>query len=66
MQRLEPVLGALLAAAAATGEIRADVSARDLLHAVALLCQPVRGEGPAYNRRMVAVLADGLRRTAAV
>jgi AcrR family transcriptional regulator len=62
MQRLEPVLGALLAAASATGEIRADVSAKDLLHAVALLCQPVRGEDIEYNQRMVAVLADGLRR----
>jgi AcrR family transcriptional regulator len=61
MQKLEPVLGALLDAA--TGEIRADVSARDLLHAVALLCQPVRGEELEYNQRMVAVLADGLRRT---
>lgn len=60
-QRLEPVLGDLLAAAAAAGEIRDDVSARDLLHAVALLCQPVRGEELEYNQRMVAVLADGLR-----
>src|SRR5882757_6089114 len=40
-QRLEPALGSLLDAAAATGEIRADISAKDLLHAVALLCQPV-------------------------
>ena len=63
-QRLEPTLGSLLDAAAASGEIRADVNARDLLHAVALLCQPVPGEDLAYNRRMVAVLIDGLRRTA--
>src|SRR3954463_6581101 len=34
-ERMEPVLGALLAAAAATGEVRTDVSAKDLLHAVA-------------------------------
>jgi AcrR family transcriptional regulator len=61
MQRMEPVLGALIDAATATGEIRADVSAKDLLHAVALLCQPVAGEPLAYNQRMVAVLADGLR-----
>jgi AcrR family transcriptional regulator len=58
-QRMEPVLGDLLSAAA--GEIRTDVSAEDLLHAVALLCQPVRGEDLAYSQRMVAVLADGLR-----
>jgi AcrR family transcriptional regulator len=60
MERMEPVLGALLAAAAAAGEVRADVSAKDLLHAVALLCQPVRGEDLEYNQRMVAILTDGL------
>ncbi len=60
-QRLEPALGSLLEAAAATGEIRADISARDLLRAVALLCMPVSEEGIAYSRRMVALLIDGLR-----
>jgi AcrR family transcriptional regulator len=60
-QRLEPALGSLLEAAAATGEIRADIGARDLLHAVALLCMPVSEEGIAYSRRMVALLIDGLR-----
>ncbi|GAB3145869.1 TetR/AcrR family transcriptional regulator [Amycolatopsis stemonae] len=60
MQRMEPALAELLDAAAAAGEVRADVSAKDLLHAVALLCQPVRGEDLEYNQRMVAVLADGL------
>ena len=60
-QRLEPALGSLLDAAAATGDIRADVSARDLLSAVALLCTPVSDEGIAYSRRMVALLIDGLR-----
>ena len=53
-QRLEPALGSLLDAAAATGEIRADISARDLLHAVALLCMPVSDGGnrvqPAHGR----------------
>ncbi|MEV6644934.1 TetR/AcrR family transcriptional regulator [Amycolatopsis sp. NPDC051371] len=58
MQRMEPVLAALLEAAA--GEVRADVNAKDLLHAVALLCQPVRGEDVEYNQRMVAILVDGL------
>ena len=61
MQRLGPALGSLLEAATATGEIRADISAKDLLHAVAHLCQPVPGEGVAYSRRMVALLIDGLR-----
>ncbi|AQT78874.1 TetR family transcriptional regulator [Mycolicibacterium litorale] len=60
--RLEPVVASLLGAAAGTGTLRKDVAARDLLHAVALLCQPVPGEGPAYNQRMVAVFVDGLRR----
>ena len=60
-QRLEPALGSLLDAAAATGDIRADISARDLLSAVALLCTPVSDEGIAYSQRMVALLIDGLR-----
>lgn len=60
-QRLEPALGSLLDAAAAAGEIRADISAGDLLRAVALLCIPVSDEGIAYSRRMVALLIDGLR-----
>ena len=59
-QRLEPALGSLLDAAAATGEIRADISARDLLRAVALLCTPVSDEGIAYSQRMVTLLIDGL------
>jgi AcrR family transcriptional regulator len=57
-QRLGPALGSLLEAAA--GEIRGDISAKDLLHAVAHLCQPVPGEGVAYSRRMVTLLIDGL------
>ena len=60
-QRLEPALGSLLDTAAATGEIRADISARDLLRAVALLCTPVSDEGIAYSQRMVTLLIDGLR-----
>jgi AcrR family transcriptional regulator len=61
MQRLGPTLDALLKAATASGEIRTDVSAPDLLHAIAHLCQPAPGEGVAYSRRMVGVLIDGLR-----
>jgi AcrR family transcriptional regulator len=59
--RTAPALGSLLDAAAAAGEIRADIGARDLLQAVALLCIPIPGEGPAYSQRMVSVLIDGLR-----
>jgi len=60
-ERVAPALGSLLEAASATGEIRADISAGDLLRAIALLCLPVPGEGQGYNQRMVAVLIDGLR-----
>jgi AcrR family transcriptional regulator len=64
-RRLEPALGSLLGAAAQAGEIRADVSAAELLRAIALLCRPVPDEGMAYSRRMVALLLDGLRCPAA-
>ena len=60
-ERVAPALASLLEAATATGEIRADISAGDLLRAIALLCLPVPGEGLAYSQRMVAVLIDGLR-----
>jgi AcrR family transcriptional regulator len=60
-QTLTPTLTALLDTAAADGAIRDDISARDLLFAIAHLCLPVRGEGTEYNRRMVGVLIDGLR-----
>lgn len=61
-QRLGPALAALLDAAAADGTVRDDVSAEDLLHAIPQLCQPVDGRGLEYNRRIVGVLVDGLRR----
>jgi AcrR family transcriptional regulator len=61
MQRLGPALGSLLEAAAAAGEIRADIAPKDLLHAVSNLCLPLSDEGAAYSRRMVALLIDGLR-----
>jgi AcrR family transcriptional regulator len=64
MERLEPTLGSLLKAATTSGEIRADISPRDLLYAVANLCLPVADEGLAYSQRMVALLVDGLRHAA--
>jgi AcrR family transcriptional regulator len=64
MQRLEPVLGSLLEAATASGEIRAAISPKDLLYAVASLCLPVADEGVAYSQRMVALLINGLRHEA--
>ena len=48
----------------ATGEIRADVSAKDLLTAVALLCHPAPDTGPEYSQRMVGLLIDGLASSA--
>lgn len=60
-QRVGPALGSLLDAAVASGEIRADVSAQELLPAVASLCLRVPGSGVDYSRRMVALLVDGLR-----
>jgi AcrR family transcriptional regulator len=60
-QRLGPTLGSLLDAATTSGEIRADISSKDLLYAVANLCMPVADEGLAYSQRMVALLVDGLR-----
>jgi AcrR family transcriptional regulator len=65
MQRLAPTLGSLLHAAAASGEIRADISPEYLLRAVANLCLSVADEGAAYSQRMVALLIDGLRYGAA-
>lgn len=60
-QHLEPALGALLDAAAARNEIRADVGADYLLHAVANLCVTADDQGPEYSKRMVSLLVDGLR-----
>ena len=60
-QRLEPALGGLLKAAAAAGEVRADISAGELLGAVASLCMHAYKQGPEHARRMVALLVDGLR-----
>jgi AcrR family transcriptional regulator len=62
--RLEPVVAEVLADARAAGEIDSDLDALDLLYAVALLCQPVpaAGYGFDYNRRIVMVFIEGLRR----
>jgi AcrR family transcriptional regulator len=60
-QRFGPALGSLLDAATANGEIRGDVSPKDLLYAVASLCLPRGNEGAAYSQRMVTLLIDGLR-----
>jgi AcrR family transcriptional regulator len=61
LRRLGPTLAALLDTAAASGAIRGDIGAEDLLYAIAQLCQHVPGRGPEHSSRMVAVLLDGLR-----
>jgi AcrR family transcriptional regulator len=60
-QRLQPALRTLLESAAAAGEIRADFDPKDLLGAVASLCMFAHNSGYGDERRMVALLIDGLR-----
>jgi AcrR family transcriptional regulator len=60
-QRLRPAVRTLLAAAAAAGEVRADVDPDDLLGAVASLCMSAHNDGPGRAERMVSLLVDGLR-----
>jgi AcrR family transcriptional regulator len=62
-ERLGPVLSDLLDAAKSSGEIRADMSAEDLLTAVALLCHPTPDTDLDFSQRMVGLLIDGLRNT---
>jgi AcrR family transcriptional regulator len=59
-QRLEPALRKLLNSAAASGEVRTDIAAMDLLGAVASLCMHAYKQGPQHARRMVGLLVDGL------
>ena len=63
--RLLPALTMLLDGAVAAGSVRAGIDAKDLLHAVANLCRVSHDKEPAYSRRMVALLVDGLRYGAA-
>ncbi|MFF7333519.1 TetR family transcriptional regulator [Streptomyces sp. NPDC008150] len=61
LDRVGPALDALLESAVAAGVARSDVSAHDVLYAVANLCMPVPDGQPAYRSRlMVTVLTDGL------
>jgi len=59
-QRFGPALASLLETATASGEIRADISPKDLLYAIASLCVPMGDNGVAYSQRMVGLLIDGL------
>lgn len=59
--RLLPALTTLLDAAVAAGTVRSGMDAEELLHAVANLCGVSHHREPAYARRMVTLLVDGLR-----
>jgi AcrR family transcriptional regulator len=61
--RLRPALQGLLDAAVNAGEVRNDIAPDDLLSAVRSLCMSAQ-DNRDYTRRMVALLADGLRYTA--
>jgi len=61
LDRLEPALHALLARAIHGGYARDDVTAREILTTIALICQPVRGEQQGFNQRMTDVFMEGLR-----
>jgi AcrR family transcriptional regulator len=59
--RLKPALLNLLDAAVAAGEIRADANPDELLQAIGSLCMSTYNTGPAYTKRMIALIVDGLR-----
>ncbi len=59
--RLEPTLQGLLDAAMEAGELRGDVTAYDLLRAVAGLCTSSDHGDVTQARRLVSLLIDGLR-----
>jgi len=61
LDALEPALGGILDRGTASGSIRSDVAAREILVAVALLCQSVPGEDSGFNERIVRLFVDGLR-----
>jgi AcrR family transcriptional regulator len=65
-RRLRPALRTLLDAAVASGDVRADVDADELISAVASLCMSSNDAGPGRAERMVAILTDGLRYRAAM
>lgn len=66
VERLVPVLAALLAAAVDAGEVRPDVDALTLMRAAGSLCAGFPGAGHGDARRMVDLLIVGLRRDAVV
>ena len=63
LDRLVPVCGQLLQAAAAAGEIRSDVDAHELMRGVGNLCIGAENTVGYDARRMVELLITGLRVT---
>jgi AcrR family transcriptional regulator len=61
LDRLEPALQMLLARVVDGACARDEVTAREVLISIALICQPVRGEQPSFNQRMTRVFMEGLR-----
>ena len=62
MGRFVPALEDLLTKATASGDVRASISAEELIVAVAQLCHtPARVQNINQSRRMVAILVNGLR-----
>ncbi len=62
LDQLVPALQGLLDRAIADGYVRKDITAREILTTVALLCHPVRTQQPDFNRRMIRVFVQGLTR----
>lgn len=60
-QRLLPAARALYDAAVAAGEVRPDLDAAEILHAVSTLCMSTYDGSPDHASRMVALLVEGLR-----
>ena len=60
LNQLEPALHTLLARAVAGGCVREDVTAREILTTIALICQPVPGQQLGFNQRMTRVFMQGL------
>jgi AcrR family transcriptional regulator len=64
MDQLEPAFRTLLARAVHEGYARDDVTAREVLMTIALICQPIPSEQTSFNQRMTRVFTDGLSRVA--
>lgn len=63
LDALEPAVSGLLATGTADGSVRTGVTPREVLVAVALLCQPVPDEDRAFSDRLVTLFVEGLRTT---